>query len=130
MERNQSKRCSLVFINFLFTFQGEVTINYNKLHADPKQGKTLDISKSPKFLISEVVGVKKISIVRKLTLVKGGLNICCLIFSSEEVETWRCGEHEFGNCRRFGFEQSHTLQRYVPVSPHCNFAATACSVLL
>ena len=23
--------------------QQEVTINYNKLHADPKQGKTLDI---------------------------------------------------------------------------------------
>ena len=31
--------------NFVLLFQGEVTINYNKLHADPKQGKTLDISK-------------------------------------------------------------------------------------
>lgn len=27
----------------LFHFQDEVTINYNKLHADPKQGKSLDI---------------------------------------------------------------------------------------
>lgn len=25
------------------SFQDEVTINYNKLHADPQQGKTLDI---------------------------------------------------------------------------------------
>ena len=28
-----------------YFFQGEVTINYNKLHADPKQGKSLDIGK-------------------------------------------------------------------------------------
>ena len=27
--------------------QQEVTINYNKLHADPKQGKTLDIGEFP-----------------------------------------------------------------------------------
>ena len=31
-----------VFI-YSYIFQGEVTINYNKLHADPKQGKSLDI---------------------------------------------------------------------------------------
>lgn len=28
---------------FLFFFQGEATIHYNKLQADPKQGKSLDI---------------------------------------------------------------------------------------
>lgn len=26
-----------------FSFKDQVTINYNKLHADPKQGKSLDI---------------------------------------------------------------------------------------
>ena len=28
---------------FLFLAQGEVVINYNKLHADPKRGKNLDL---------------------------------------------------------------------------------------
>lgn len=30
-------------IDCVQNFQDEVTINYNKLHADPKQGKSLDI---------------------------------------------------------------------------------------
>lgn len=30
----------------LFCLQGEVTIHYNKLQADPKQGKSLDIGKT------------------------------------------------------------------------------------
>ena len=31
--------------NFISTIKEKVTINYNKLHADQKQGKTLDIGK-------------------------------------------------------------------------------------
>ena len=34
-----TKQLTLCFLSS----QQEVTINYNKLHADPKQGKTLDI---------------------------------------------------------------------------------------
>ena len=37
---------------FILFLQEEVAINYNKLHADPKQGKSLDISKSLKKEIS------------------------------------------------------------------------------
>jgi len=32
--------------------KGEVSINYNKLHADPKQGKTLDIGMERSILFS------------------------------------------------------------------------------
>lgn len=32
------------FLTIFFSQQGTVTIQYNKLHADPKQGKTLDIA--------------------------------------------------------------------------------------
>ena len=38
--------CSLVLCAlyyFVLSYKGEVIINYNKLHADQKQGKTLDI---------------------------------------------------------------------------------------
>ena len=39
---------SILFMFLNIFLKGEVTINYNKLHADPKQGKTLDISKFSK----------------------------------------------------------------------------------
>jgi len=45
---NEGKLLSLgsstAALNLLF-LQGEVTIHYNKLQADPKQGKSLDIGK-------------------------------------------------------------------------------------
>lgn len=40
----QSLASSAAALNLLF-LQGEVTIHYNKLQADPKQGKSLDIGK-------------------------------------------------------------------------------------
>ena len=38
-----SQLFTFIYLFFFFFFQGEATIHYNKLQADPKQGKSLDI---------------------------------------------------------------------------------------
>lgn len=45
---NLSIHSSLIF-HTDFLSQSEVTIHYNKLHAQPKEGKTLDIGLSTRF---------------------------------------------------------------------------------
>lgn len=49
---------SLVFM--FFCIQEQVSINYNKLHADPKQGKTLDLGRFVLVIIIDVMMMKVI----------------------------------------------------------------------
>lgn len=86
-------------------FQGEATIHYNKLQADPKQGKSLDIGTSS---YSGLFKKKCVSITAAIPLCFN-LKVLFVSFSSKKGEASSGGEHEFRHSRRSGTQPSHSV---------------------
>lgn len=100
-----------VLFHYLFiSLQGEATIHYNKLQADPKQGKSLDIGMPPPqwSFFQAVCFIIINAVAPQLCLdLKARFVVC---FSLEKGEAPSGREFELRHGRRSGPQQSHSVQ--------------------
>lgn len=120
---------SYVFVNVI-VYQGDATIHYNKLQADPKQGKSLDIGifstshththfqSRSLFVYITFCGLCIVMLCFAFFHYHSNyypvlwcvLNTYFVCFSAEKGQTSACREYELRHSRRSWTQQSYSLQ--------------------